>query len=142
LALNAARQAENPQGIAQSLTGLGFVAELQGAFDDATLHHADALRLTEDVTYPNSYPSVAAIAIEGLAGASARNRPERAARLLGAAQALRDDRGRPPFPHEQDDIDRALAAALSTLTQDAFDNAFEEGTTINPDEAVELALAD
>jgi len=43
---------------------------------------------------------------------------------------------------EQNDIDRALAAALSTLTQDAFDNAFEEGTTINPDEAVELALAD
>ena len=80
-ALDTARQSENPEGIAQSLSGLGFVAELQGAFDDATLHHADALRLTEDVTdqMPITTSSAAAIAIEGLAGASARNQPERAA---------------------------------------------------------------
>ena len=142
-ALDTARQSENPQGIAQSLSGLGFVAELQGAFDDATLHHADALRLTEDVTdpMPITTSTGAAIAIEGLAGASARNQPETAAKLLGAAQALRHDRERPPFPHEQDDIDRARATALDRLTQDAFDDAFEEGTTINADEALELALA-
>ncbi|MCZ6662611.1 MAG: tetratricopeptide repeat protein, partial [Actinobacteria bacterium] len=146
-ALNATRQSENPLGMALSLSGLGFVAELQGAFDEATLHHADALRLTEGVTEQMQGISfvagpVSAIAIEGLAGASVRNDSEKAVRLLGAAHALRQDRGRTPFPHEQEDIDRARVAALSKLTQDAFDNAFEEGATINPDEALELALAD
>ncbi len=146
-ALNAARQSENPIGMAQSLSGLGFVAELQGAFDEATLHHADALRLTEGVTEQMqgiSFVSGAgsAIAIEGLAGASVANDSKKAVRLLGAAHVLRHDRGRPPFPHEQEDIGRTRVAALSKLTQDAFDDAFEEGTKISPDEALELALAD
>jgi tetratricopeptide (TPR) repeat protein len=66
--------------------------------------------------------------LEGLARVAAmQGRPERAARLLGASAALRDEMGTPLTPIARADHDQASEAAHEALGEAAFEAAWNAG---------------
>jgi len=73
--------------------------------------------------------------------AQEEGRPERAARLWGAADALREADAAPPWPGDARDYDRLVAAARAGLGPRAFDAAWAAGRALGADEAIDLALA-
>ncbi len=77
--------------------------------------------------------------MEGLARVASR--AEQAARLFGAAAALRDAIGAPLPPSDQTDVDRGVAAARGAMGDEAFQAAWEQGRSMSLDQAVEEALA-
>ncbi len=74
---------------------------------------------------------------------SAHGRARRVAQLLGAAQALREVVGSTVYGYYQPDLalrDAAAASARATLGEDGFDDAVDEGRSLDPEQAVRLAL--
>jgi predicted ATPase/transcriptional regulator with XRE-family HTH domain len=70
-------------------------------------------------------------------------RPVHAARLLGAADALRRQIGAPLPPIDREAVESAIAAARAALTPEAFDLAWDFGTTAagrGLEEVVQMAL--
>ncbi len=81
--------------------------------------------------------------MEGLARVAAvQGRPERAARLLGASAALREELGTPLSPIVQADHDHALNAARAALGEEAFEAAWTKGSEMTFEEAIAYALSD
>lgn len=72
--------------------------------------------------------------------AAAEDRFEVALRLAGAAAALRDRMGTPPWPSERDRLQDATTRARQRLTEGAADLAWMHGWTSPIDEAVAVAL--
>jgi len=64
----------------------------------------------------------------------------KAARLLGAAAALRDKTGYQRFRLHQASYDAAVTDLRSSMGDAAFTQAFEQGAALTPDEAVSYAL--
>jgi len=82
-----------------------------------------------------------AYCLEGFAGlAGARTQGARAARLWGAAEALRETISAPLPPADRPDYDRSMAAARAHLGEVPFAVAWEGGKAMTPDEAIEYAL--
>jgi hypothetical protein len=80
--------------------------------------------------------------LEGLAGVAATaGGAARAARLLGAADALRQAIGAPLPVAYQTDVDRYLARARAALDPAAFSAAWTAGRALRPDDAITEALA-
>ncbi|HLV79555.1 MAG TPA: tetratricopeptide repeat protein, partial [Chthonomonadaceae bacterium] len=80
-------------------------------------------------------------ALEGLAGlALARRQPERAARLLGMDEAIRDSLGIAVNPFDRPFYERHLAAARAALGAETFAAAWAEGGAMPLDAAVTYAL--
>jgi predicted ATPase/DNA-binding CsgD family transcriptional regulator len=85
-------------------------------------------------------------AYDGLLGlaivAALRDRPERAARLWGSAETLREEVGvlLSLWAHMPTDFQGRLAATRSQLDHDSWEAAWSEGRTITLDRAVEYAL--
>jgi hypothetical protein len=79
----------------------------------------------------------------GLAGIAGRQgNPERAARLFGAAEALREKTGTAPaFPATQALYERDLSSVRARLGSDAFGSAWAEGRAMRPEEAAAEAIA-
>jgi hypothetical protein len=73
--------------------------------------------------------------------ATARGEAAVAARLLGAADAVREASGAVPEPFEAAMRDRTRAAAREALGDDAFERALAEGRAMTLEAAVEYALA-
>jgi hypothetical protein len=63
-----------------------------------------------------------------------------ALQLAGAAAALRDRMGTPPWPSESAMVDAATTCARQNLTADAADRAWLRGRTSPVDEALAMAL--
>jgi hypothetical protein len=83
-----------------------------------------------------------AACLDGLAGVHAvGGDTQRAARLLGAADALRESIGEPVQPTDRADHERFVAAARDRLDADTFAAAHTAGTRLAIDEAIGLALA-
>jgi DNA-binding CsgD family transcriptional regulator len=73
-----------------------------------------------------------------------RGRPARAARLFGAADALREAIDNPvvtPLERYNYDYKSYLAAARAELGETAFEAAFSEGQALSPEQAIEYALS-
>jgi non-specific serine/threonine protein kinase len=84
--------------------------------------------------------NIAAI-LEGLAWPiSALGQAEHAARLFGAAEALRTVVGTAIFPHWQADHDRAEADARAALGAEAFAAAWAAGRALTFEQAIDLGL--
>jgi non-specific serine/threonine protein kinase len=67
--------------------------------------------------------------------------PGRAARILGAAERLREEIASPLAPTDRPQYDRQVAAARAAIGDDAaFDFAWQEGRAMTLDQAVEYAL--
>jgi tetratricopeptide (TPR) repeat protein len=125
-------------GIVESLTALGAIASDQGDFDRAAAAIQEGLAFARDVGDRRGL----AMAMEELAFvASSRQEPELAARLVGAAQALREAIGAPVPPADQPRYDRSVTAVHAQLREDAFDEGWESGRLLSLEEAVTEALA-
>jgi len=73
--------------------------------------------------------------------ASATTEPERAARLFGAAEALREHSGAPLVRADRPAYDRGVAATRAALADAAFAAAWAAGRAMSPWQAMEEALA-
>ncbi|TDE10966.1 BTAD domain-containing putative transcriptional regulator [Jiangella asiatica] len=129
---------DGQMGAALILAELGFVAELRGDADAALALHLDGLACARSA---GDHRAIA-LAVEGLAGARASTgTPDgaaQAARLLGAAAALRASVGRPLPPAERGDVDRIDAAARAVLSDAAFATELAAGGGMPPDDVYAL----
>lgn len=113
------------------LAELGFVAEQRGDAHAARALHREGLAAARHTGDRRAV----ALALEGLAGADAlAGRPDRAARLLGRATALRESVGAPLPAGERGDVERISASARATLGETAFAAAFDRGRALDESE--------
>jgi hypothetical protein len=84
------------------------------------------------------------VGLEGLAAlAVALGQSERAARLFGAAEELREAMGfRPLWPSERAEHERPVTAVRTALGQEAFAAAWTEGRAMSLEDAIAYALAE
>jgi tetratricopeptide (TPR) repeat protein len=125
-------------GIVDANQSLGETALAQGNAALAKMHFGQALTLARD----QEYRIYLAWCLAGLAGTAMLNEePERAARLWGAAEALRQSIGSRPAPAARATRERLMAAALEQLGETAFAAAWAKGQAMKSEQAIELALA-
>jgi hypothetical protein len=74
--------------------------------------------------------------------AGARGQRARAARLWGAAEALRTDIGAPLPPDARPLYEPSMAAARALLGEAAWETAFAQGKAMSAEEAAEYALGE
>jgi non-specific serine/threonine protein kinase len=72
--------------------------------------------------------------------AAAKHAHERAATILGAAARLREGTGLGIPPHEERERKRVVEATRAALNDDAFDQAWRDGSAMELEEAVRYAL--
>jgi hypothetical protein len=133
------RELGDQQGIAVSLNNLGLVAEKQGEYARAVALLRESLQLSSDI----GARDMAAEGLEGLAwSVVAQGQPDRAARLGGAAEALREVLGVPLSPDSRLGHDQALQAMDATLGERACAAAWAAGRAMPLDQAITLALSD
>jgi len=101
---------------------------------------AEATRcLAQGLTISQTLGDQASIAwcLAGLGSVAALDEePERAARLWGAAEALRQTIGCRPAPAARATYERLLAEARAQLGDAAFDTAWAEGQALSLDQAL------
>jgi len=130
------RQLGDQRGMAFALDYLGVLARGRGDYERALALYTESLGLWRHV----GQRSEIATCMEGLAEAAcALGKATHAARLLGAAAALRDRIGAPVLPADRPDYERTVAAVRSALAQ-AFQPAWETGQTLPLDQVVTALL--
>ncbi|GAB2927343.1 BTAD domain-containing putative transcriptional regulator [Streptomyces mayteni] len=123
------RRARGEPGLPLVLAELGFAAEQGGDAEAALRLHREGLAAAREFGDPRAV----ALAMEGLAGAHAlAGAPAHAARLLGAAAALRAGAGAPLPPAERHDVDRITTTLRATLGDRTFTTEFTHGTHHDP----------
>ncbi len=134
----ALRQGLNDRaGIATSLINLGLIACAQGDLTRARLLYEEGLVLFGELGDTRGVGDT----MEGRAQvATAQGQATRAAHLLGAAEAVRAAIGAPLLPRAKAGHDRTVAAARTSLGDDAFAAAWEMGATLSLEQAIALVL--
>jgi predicted ATPase/DNA-binding SARP family transcriptional activator/Tfp pilus assembly protein PilF len=131
------RELGNRSGIAATLSNLGMVTFQQGDTASARSLVGESLVLRWEFGdkwgIANSLESLASLAHKAEAG-------ERAARLWGAASALREAIGSPVSANRHEELEREAAAARQTTGEAAFTVAWQEGQTMTLEQAVGYAL--
>jgi tetratricopeptide (TPR) repeat protein len=136
-ALALARQAGSTDVEAYQLGDLGNVAYQQGDFIRATALHQQALKLK----WALGERCQIAITLEDLASiAGAAGQGERAARLLGAATALRERIGAPQPVPERVATERAVARSRAMLGGQVWAAAFTAGHECSLEQVIAEAL--
>jgi non-specific serine/threonine protein kinase len=121
------------------LVNMGEVARLEGRTRDARTHYAQGLA----VFLENGERRGLAFSLEGFAQvAPAHAPPERAARLLGVAEALREALGTPMEPVLRAEYEREVAATRAALGEATFQTLFAEGRAMTLEQGVLYALQD
>ena len=116
---------------------LGYIALEQDNVAQARASFSAALPLYQAI----GNPMTVAECLEGMGGvAAAEGRPSQAARLLGAANRLRDSIRSPVPPPRIERIERTLALIHAGLGDDAFASAWADGTALTSDAAIAAAL--
>jgi predicted ATPase/DNA-binding XRE family transcriptional regulator len=132
------RELDRKQGVAHNLLGLGWTALEQAHFAAAERLFMQAIGYELEVGRP---PKIAE-GLEGLAAvASGQDQPERALRLLGAADAAWDGMGHRSALVERVRLDRWLATARRLLGEAAAAAAWTAGRAMSLREAVTFAQA-
>jgi len=120
-------------GVVADMIGIGTVAWRQGDAAEAVWRYRDALGLAHQIGDRLGL----AVAAERLAAVTAARSAadpatgERAARLLGAAAALREALGAPLPPIDRAEHERAIAAARGALGAEGFAAAFAAGRELS-----------
>ncbi|MFI0448117.1 AfsR/SARP family transcriptional regulator [Actinomadura sp. 6N118] len=123
------RGVDGEPGLALVLAELGFAAEQRGDAEAALAFHLDGLASARKIGDPRAV----ALAFEGIAGVRLlAGEPGQAARLLGAATALRESVGAPLPKAERGDVDRISAAVREALCDEAYTAGFERGVSDGP----------
>jgi len=119
---------------AEALIGLARVVALQGEVEEARALYQESLDLVARTTGCKEFIPTS---LEGLANvAMAQDEPVWAARLWGAAEALREAIGTPLPPVERADYEAAIIAARTSLGENAFTTAWAQGRTMTPEQAL------
>ena len=131
------RELGDKLGIANSLTNLGIVASHQGDYRAARALFEESLTIFRELGDKLGI----AECLDAFAELARHEVQEhRAARLWGAATALREGIGAPRSPQEQERFDRGVAAVRSALEDAAFDAAFAEGRAMTMEESIAYTL--
>jgi hypothetical protein len=121
------RSRDAPMIQALVLVGRGYTADLLGQYEQAIDHQRHGLA----IALAHSTPRGVANSMEGMAGALAIAPDPRlhasAARLLGAADAVRRRSGGAMPPAERFDVDRAERRGRRSMGDQAFEVAFADG---------------
>ncbi|HUG15262.1 MAG TPA: tetratricopeptide repeat protein [Thermomicrobiales bacterium] len=130
------RELEATHGVAYLLANLGDIASGQGQHQTALRHYMEALGIFHLLGYRQAMLGVVA----NMAALDARQgQAERAARLLGAEDALRAEAGFASTPVERAEIDETVAVIHSRLDQEAFERAWDAGRRMSLEDVVALA---
>ncbi|HET9224094.1 MAG TPA: tetratricopeptide repeat protein [Roseiflexaceae bacterium] len=125
------------EGVAISLGGLGRVAVRQGSYAAALKHYVECLALWAELGGKDGI----ALCLEGIACvAVAQAQVERAARLFGAAEALRIAIGAPMSPADISFVEPFLSTARARLDAAELSAAWAAGVALALDQAVSAAL--
>ena len=137
-ALAVARATGDELFIAEALAQLGTVALHVGDSGQATALYQQSLTLI----WTRGYRECIAEDLAGLAAtASLLGQPERAARLFGAVEALREVSGIRLSPLPRADYDRAVEGIRAHLDEATFAQAREKGRAMPLEQAIAEALA-
>jgi non-specific serine/threonine protein kinase len=136
-ALDQFRELEDRFGVGLALTNRGRIARDRGDLSQAAAMYAEALRLHWD----NGDRAQTARCLNGLGIVAAfAGQGERAARLCGAAEALREVIGA-PVPRYRGQHERAMGLARAALGEEAFAAAWAAGRLLSTADAVNEARA-
>jgi DNA-binding CsgD family transcriptional regulator/tetratricopeptide (TPR) repeat protein len=137
------------RGIGAALTALGRIARRQGRLGRATVCLAESIQVHRE----EAFRAGVVECLEALAGtivqragntsgaAARREQVLAAARLFGAAEALRDLIGLPVSPADRPGYDQDVASMRAVLGRSALAEACAEGRSTEWREAVEQVLA-
>lgn len=133
------RELEDDWALALPLRHLGITAFRQGDLDQAASHLRESLTVLRNL----NEKWFIARGLEGLAAVlCAQGSYERAVRLFGAGEALREAVGALIMAAYREDYDRAVEAARAALGDESFRAAWAEGRAMTPDQAIACALAE
>jgi len=139
LALN--QEVGNTQGISFDLISLGMIAWIRGDYKRAVATFHENLCLWQKLT-----DTACGISLLGLAGVAVQGgESARAARLWGAAEALKESTGiayDAPFIRSQYGYKRLLTTIRDRLGEAAFERARAEGKAMRQDRVVDYALSE
>lgn len=134
------RELGDQRGMAVSLFNLGFVAHHDDDYQQAATFFEESLSLFQKL---ESWRGVVDCLL-GLAGvAVSAGQPERAARLFGATEAVREaiHVGSVLSYPDRLEYDRYIAAVRAQLDETAFTAAWAEGRELTLEQAIEYALS-
>jgi predicted ATPase len=126
-------------GAFRAYLALGHALRAQGDLSGARKAYYEALCLQQQMHYTQPTDE----GLDGLANiAATEGDPMRAARLFGAAQAIRVAVGWLAWSYLKDAYDRDMAQARSQLSDMSWQVAWDAGNAMSLDEAVAYALAE
>jgi non-specific serine/threonine protein kinase len=133
------RELEDKWGIAYSLDGLGLRILDQGDFEHAGSLLKESLALRREL----GDKSGIARSFERLAKVAGKwGQPLRAARLFGAAEALRENEGIPIMPVDRPSYEQDVEEAQMHISDDEWTQAWQEGQAMSMDYAADYALGE
>jgi predicted ATPase/DNA-binding CsgD family transcriptional regulator len=136
-ALSVARETGYKQFTADALAHLGTVALRMGEYHKASLYYQQSLVLNHEQGYQEGI-------VEDLAGlaemASLLGQPERAVRLIGAVEALREASGIRLSPLRRSEYERAVECIRAQVDEAVFAVAWKEGRAMPLEQLVAQAL--
>ena len=130
------RETGDSSNIAIGLMYSALAALTQGDHARVTVLSQESLKLLQKAEDKQHIPDCLEIMA---AGAGAQGRAERAARLWGAAEAMREDIGVPLQPEDRRLLGPYLALASSSLGEVAWQTSLAEGRAMMPEEAIEYS---
>ncbi|MBI1742494.1 tetratricopeptide repeat protein [Candidatus Acetothermia bacterium] len=146
------REIGKNQDIANTLYNLGEVARRQTDYAQARTRYEEALAIGREIDHKR-HRVVLAEGLEGIAKlAQTHGRMEQAARLFGAAEALREAISAPISPdaihrtHQgwrktgRVDYDHVVALTKAALGEDTFTKAWAQGRAMTLEQAIDYAL--
>jgi len=128
---------EDSEGMAFALVNQGFAALSESNHARALTLLREALRRLAELEFKD----IIGYCFEGLAAVLAyTGQGDAAARLLGAAEALRESLGVDLAPAERETHDETTAAVRQAVGEERFSDAWRQGRELSLDEATAYAL--
>jgi len=132
------RELGNKQGLGNKLSDLGIVRHDEGDEAAAMQHYLEGLQLL----WEGGDTWYLAIPVVGLAAIALNSgQAMRAARLVGAATALRERSGSSVWPKERDRLEQTVARARTALGAEVFEQEVAAGRALPLAEVVAEASA-
>jgi Tetratricopeptide repeat len=122
---------------ASTLAGLGMLAHLEADDERARALLEQSLALGRELDDRGTM----ALALEGVAAVLGEQTAfDRAARLLGAAEALREAGSAPQMPYERSALERTVRAVRGGMGVDSCARRWAEGRALSLDQVLEQAV--
>jgi tetratricopeptide (TPR) repeat protein len=137
VAVDLQREVGDRWAVANALNNLGNVARAQGDYASARTMYKESLTINSEL---GDREAIAYLLEDSGSLAALQGQAERALRLAGAAESLRESIGVPIPPAEQAALERTLALARQALGQTAAAKALAEGRVMSLTQATDYAL--